>query len=138
MIFRRVSIFALVLCSLLTIQVGAVEGQSNYFTMEGYVFSAETLRPVENVTVRLYQTLVNGSYIETPTITDANGSFVVSTLANLDGVQLIVTATCRTARGKVGSQSLVRKNQAATPGATYQKNLYIKLPRGISGCLADD
>ena len=107
------------------------------FIVEGYAFNGENLRPLENVTVRFFQTLANGSYIESPTVTDANGSYVLSGMANLDGVQLVIMGSCRTSRGRVGSQSVVRSDRGAIAGATYQKNLYIKLPRGVSRCLGE-
>ena len=57
--------------------------------------------------------------------------------ADLSGVQLVVQAICRKPTGYVGSLSVVRSDRGAVAGDAFQKNLYITLPRGVTGCIND-
>jgi hypothetical protein len=105
--------------------------ESGLASIEGYVFDARTLRPVRGVRVTLQISSGSGTYGE-GTVTDVNGFY--STTAFPPVTRPTVTslfAICHTGKNDIRVDATMDRNQRSE---IYQRNLYIKLPKGVPSC----
>jgi hypothetical protein len=100
--------------------------------IEGHVFDAKTLRPLENATVIYAFTTVGGLGGDFTAITNSSGFYQIEfPPANQPLATAGITAICSTRRGAASASGTVYTSLRTE---VYRRDLYVTLPRRMSKC----
>lgn len=128
-----------VLLLALSIVPSAFGQPADYIVVEGHIFDAKTLKPLQNVSVFVSETRQSGTFagggIER---SDANGYYYVPVLPNNNpddpNVSAVLGVTCINARGRADSVTFLPLPLRST--VPYRRDIYLSLPKNSSTCLA--
>lgn len=101
--------------------------------VEGYAFHSDTLKPLKNVRVSVVRTAADSGSDSVEGITDANGFYTVAFDGSL-AVQLQGQALCSGEPTRPRSTRTTFPLYAPARSTAYERNVYLKPPRGSTRC----
>ena len=109
----------------------AVAQEAQLATIEGYAFDQESLRPLKNV--RLFLNITEGSNgYGTGAVTDENGFYTLSFEPRQEITSIDFYGSC--VGRSFGSVTKHMPVYVPSRPIVYQRNLYLKPPKGSSRC----
>jgi hypothetical protein len=105
--------------------------------VDGYVFDANSLKPLPNVYVLFQEKIDETSSRNTFIATDVNGFYSVSaqysdSMPPAAILSHSLTATCSTTRGVI--QNSIFLDSPLKTGVSYHRNFYLTLPKKATHC----